>query len=239
MLEKYKKISIIIPCYNEQATIEKILEKVMKAAVCGLEKEVILIDDYSRDGTKEILKKYEKKRGFKVIYHKKNEGKGAALRDGISRSTGDVVLVQDADLEYDPGEYELLLEPILTDRADVVYGSRFMGGRPHRVVYYWHYVMNKFLTTLSNMLTNLNLSDMETCYKVFKGKLIRELGKKLSANQFGFEPEVTARVAKIKGIRVYEVGISYYGRTYEEGKHINWRDGVKAIFEIIKYNLWS
>lgn len=234
---KVKKLSIVIPCYNESKTIEKLLRLVEKVEIGNIKKEIIIVDDGSKDGTREILEKYRTKNGYLVIFHEKNKGKGGALKTGFLKSTGEIVLVQDADLEYDPNEYQLLLEPILEDKADVVYGSRFMGGRPHRVVYYWHSVMNKTLTTFSNMLTNINLTDMETCYKVVKGDIIRALASKLESQRFGIEPEITAKLAKIKGIRFYEVGISYYGRTYEEGKHINWKDGVRAIWEIIKFNL--
>lgn len=234
----YRKLTIIIPCYNERRTITELLEKVLKADSCRLKKEIIIVDDGSRDGTRKILKKYKIRKNFKIIFQKKNMGKGAALRTGFLKSTGDVVLVQDADLEYDPSEYPLLLEPIISNRADVVYGSRFMGGRPHRVVYYWHSVMNNLLTTFSNMMTNINLTDMETCYKVVRGDIIRRLATDLQSNRFGFEPEITARLSKVKGIRFYEVGVSYYGRTYNEGKHINWIDGLKAIWEIIKYNVF-
>lgn len=237
-MKKYKLLSIVIPCYNESKTIEKIVEKVINANSCGLDKEVIIVDDGSKDGTRDILQKFRSKKNFKIIFHKKNTGKGGALKTGFKVSLGDIVLVQDADLEYDPSEYSLLLEPILTERADVVYGSRFMGGRPHRVVYFWHSVMNSMLTTFSNMMTNINLTDMETCYKVFRGNIIRKVASRLESQRFGFEPEVTARLAKIKNIRFYEVGISYYGRTYSEGKHINWIDGVKAVYEIIKYNVF-
>lgn len=238
MKNMINKISIIIPCYNESTTINELLSKVIKADSCGLEKEIIVVDDGSKDGTKKILEKYKKVKGFKIIFQKINKGKGAALRSGFLISTGDIVLIQDADLEYDPDEYPLLLEPIISNRADVVYGSRFMGGRPHRVVYYWHSVMNNFLTTFSNMMTNINLTDMETCYKVVRGDMIRRLATDLQSNRFGFEPEITARLSKVKGIRFYEVGVSYYGRTYNEGKHINWIDGLKAIWEIIKYNVF-
>jgi len=233
----YRKLSIVIPCYNEKRTITELLQKVLKADSCGLKKEIIIVDDGSRDGTRKILEKYRTRKNFKIIFQKKNMGKGAALRTGFLQSTGDIVLIQDADLEYDPGEYPLLLDPIISNRADVVYGSRFMGGRPHRVVYYWHSVMNNLLTIFSNMMTNINLTDMETCYKVVKGDIIRGLAPSLQSNRFGFEPEITARLSKIKGIRFYEVGVSYYGRTYNEGKHINWIDGLKAIFEIVKYNV--
>jgi len=234
-----KKLSIVIPCYNESRTIEVLLSKVLKADTLGLTKEIIIVDDHSTDGCREILKKYQNQPGFIIYFQPKNQGKGSALKKGFQLSTGDIVLIQDADLEYDPNEYPLLLEPIISDRADVVYGSRFLGSKPHRVVYYWHSVMNNFLTTFSNMLTNINLTDMETCYKVFKGDIIRKLASNLDSQRFGFEPEITARLAKIKNIRFYEVGISYYGRTYEEGKHINYLDGLKAVWQIIKYNLFS
>lgn len=235
---EFKKLSVVIPCYNEKNTIEELLHKVDLADCFGMVKEVIIVDDGSKDGTRNILKKYETKHNFKIIFHKKNTGKGGALKTGFKASTGDVVLVQDADLEYDPSEYPLLLEPIVTNRADVVYGSRFMGGRPHRVVYFWHSVMNTMLTLFSNMMTNINLTDMETCYKVFRGDVIRSIAPNLESDRFGFEPEITARLSKIKDIRFYEVGVSYYGRTYGEGKHINWIDGVKAVLEIIKYNVF-
>jgi glycosyltransferase involved in cell wall biosynthesis len=234
-----KKLSIIIPCYNEIRTIDILISRVLKAPVLDLKKEIIIIDDYSTDGCREILEKYKNKPGFTVFFQPKNQGKGSALKKGFQLSTGDIVIIQDADLEYDPNEYPFLLEPILDNRADVVYGSRFMGDKPHRVVYYWHSVMNNFLTTFSNMLTNINLTDMETCYKTFKGDLIRDLAGKLQSKRFGFEPEITARLAKTKNIRFYEVGISYYGRTYEEGKHIGYLDGLKAIWQIVKYNLFS
>lgn len=233
----YKKLSVVIPCYNESKTIEELVKKVLAANSCGLEKEIIIVDDGSKDGTRDILDKYIKNIDFKIIIHKKNSGKGGALKTGFAQTTGDIVLIQDADLEYDPSEYPILLSPIIENRADVVYGSRFMGGRPHRVVYYWHSVMNSFLTTFSNMMTNINLTDMETCYKVFKGDIIRKIAPKLESQRFGFEPEITAKLSKIKNIRFYEVGISYYGRTYDEGKHINWRDGLKAFWEIFKYNV--
>jgi glycosyltransferase involved in cell wall biosynthesis len=233
----YQSISIVIPCYNEHRTIEELLKKVVAAPVLGLTKEIIIVDDCSTDGSQKILRKYQKKAGFVIHFQNKNQGKGSALKKGFSLSHGDIVLIQDADLEYDPNEYPLMIAPIIGDQADVVYGSRFMGGKPHRVVYYWHSVMNRFLTTLSNMLTNINLTDMETCYKVFRGDLARHLALELQSRRFGFEPEITARLSKIKKIRFYEVGISYYGRTYEEGKHINFKDGLKAIAQIIKYNL--
>ncbi len=234
---QFKKISIVIPCFNEAKTIGELIGKVQSSDTLGLEKEIIIIDDGSNDNSSEILNKYINKSGFKIVIQTKNYGKGSALKKGFEISTGDIVLVQDADLEYDPSEYPLLLQPILENKADVVYGSRFLGGRPHRVVYFWHSVMNSLLTTFSNMLTNINLTDMETCYKVFKGDLIRRVAKQLVSKRFGFEPEITARLAKIKDIRFYEVGVSYYGRTYKDGKHIGLKDGIKAIWEIFKFNL--
>ena len=206
-----------------------------------LEKEIIIVDDGSTDKTPERIKdfitKYTGSVKISTIFKNKNQGKGAALKDGFSKSTGDIVLVQDADLEYNPDDYPIMLEPFLKNAADVVYGSRFISNRPHRVLYFWHYQINLFLTVLSNMLTNLNLTDMETGFKAFKGELIRKIANKLESHRFGFEPEVTARIAKIKELKIYEVGISYSGRTYSEGKKIGWRDGVKALWEIIKYNL--
>lgn len=234
---QFKKLSIVIPCFNEAKTIGELIGKVQSSDTLGLEKEIIIIDDGSNDNSSEILNKYINKSGFKIVIQTKNYGKGSALKKGFEISTGDIVLVQDADLEYDPSEYPLLLQPILENKADVVYGSRFLGGRPHRVVYFWHSVMNSLLTTFSNMLTNINLTDMETCYKVFKGDLIRRVAKQLVSKRFGFEPEITARLAKIKDIRFYEVGVSYYGRTYKDGKHIGLKDGIKAIWEIFKFNL--
>ena len=233
-----KTLSIIIPCFNESATIRELLDRVINSDCCGLLKEIILVDDGSTDKTRQILSKI-KNEAVKVILQDKNMGKGWAVKTGMLASNGDVVLIQDADLEYDPGEYTILLEPLLSDRADVVYGSRFMGGRPHRVVYYWHAVLNTLLTSFSNMLTNINLTDMETCYKVFRGDLARKIALNLKSKRFGFEPEVTAKLSKINNIRIYEVGISYYGRTYAEGKHINWVDGLRAFFEIIRFNLFD
>ena len=226
------KLSIVIPCYNEKNTIDKIVAAVRASTVES--KEIIVVDDCSTDGTRDILKERIESQVSKVIYHEVNKGKGAALRTGFQAATGDVVVVQDADLEYDPREYQLLIEPIAGGQADVVFGSRFMGGRPHRVVYFWHMLGNKFLTLLSNMFTNINLTDMETCYKMFRREVIQ--GIKLEEDRFGFEPEVTAKVAR-GGFRIYEVGISYYGRTYAEGKKISWRDGFRAIYAILKYNL--
>jgi len=234
---KKRVLTVVIPCYNEEKTIAEIVERVEKADSLGLKKEIIVVDDESKDKSRKILKEMEAKKGIVVVYKEKNEGKGSALKTGFLRSKGDVVLVQDADLEYDPSEYPVLLEPILADKADVVYGSRFQSGKPHRVVYYWHALMNKMLTMMSNIFTNIDLTDMETCYKVFRGDLIRKIAPKLESERFGFEPEITARLSKVDGIRFYEVGISYYGRTYKEGKKITWRDGCKAIYEIFYYNV--
>jgi glycosyltransferase involved in cell wall biosynthesis len=234
-----KTLSIIIPAYNEKEFIEKTIEKVLKADTLGLKKEIIVIDDGSTDGTKKILKKIEKiykNKYLKIIYKNKNDGKGAALKVGFLQSKGDIVLIQDADLEYNPDDYPRLLLPFLTNDADVVYGSRFISDKPHRVLYFWHYLGNLFLTFFSNALTNLNFTDIETGYKAFKGNLIRKIALTLESKRFGFEPEITAKIAKIKGLKIFEVGISYWGRTYEEGKKINWIDGVKAFWEIIKYH---
>jgi glycosyltransferase involved in cell wall biosynthesis len=213
-------LSIIIPCYNEKDTIETVIKAVCDAPVP--KKEIIVVDDYSTDGTRELLENKVKSQVTKILYHERNSGKGAALRTGIKSACGDIIIIQDADLEYDPQEYPLVIEPFLRHKADVVYGSRFQGAGPHRVVYYWHRVGNWVLTTLSNMFTNLNLTDMETCYKAFKREIIQQI--EIKENHFGFEPEVTAKIAKRKCV-VYEVGISYYGRTYAEGKKINWKDG--------------
>jgi glycosyltransferase involved in cell wall biosynthesis len=228
-----KKLSIIIPAYNEKDTIEEILKLVKAVDLKGIEKEIIVVDDGSKDGTREILKNTA---GIKYIFHEKNMGKGGALKTGFLAATGDILMIQDADLEYDPNEYVRLLAPILSGRADVVYGSRFIGGDPHRVLYVYHHLANKFLTALSNLLSGLNLTDMETCYKVFKKEVIDSFKDKLESKRFGIEPELTARVAKGKW-KIYEIGISYYGRTYEEGKKINWKDGFSAIWQIIKFNL--
>ncbi len=225
------KVSIVIPCYNEKNTIAKIVEAVRSAPVEN--KEIIVIDDGSNDGTQTLLR--EKLSGAidQIIYHPVNRGKGAALRAGFEAASGDIILVQDADLEYSPEEYPVLLEPIISGKADAVFGSRFMGGRPHRVVFFWHMVGNRFLTLLSNMFTNLNLTDLETGYKAFRAPLIKSI--QIEENRFGFEPEITAKLAK-KRCRIYEVGISYYGRTYEEGKKVGWRDGLRALYVIVKYN---
>jgi glycosyltransferase involved in cell wall biosynthesis len=226
------KVSIIIPCYNEKSTVEKIVEAVRSAPLES--KEIILVDDCSEDGTQTILKETISPMVDRIIYHPVNRGKGAALRSGFAAATGDIVLVQDADLEYNPEDYPLVLEPLLSGKADVVFGSRFMGGRPHRVLFFWHMVGNKFLTLLSNMFTNLNLTDMETGSKAFKASLIKSI--QIEEDRFGIEPEIVAKLART-GCKIYEVGISYSGRTYKEGKKINWKDGFRAIYAIVKYNL--
>ena len=237
-MRKIKKLSIVIPCYNEKNTIEKILDEVFAVNLGKTDKEVIIVDDGSSDGTRELLKKIAgSNKRIELIFQETNQGKGAALKKGILESTGDVVVIQDADLEYDPKEYKRLLYPIERGQADVVYGSRFIGGEPHRIIYYRNQVANKFLTFLSNLFTGLNLTDMETCYKMMSGDLARRLAKDLRAQRFGFEPEITARIAKSK-VRVYEIGISYYGRSKEEGKKIGFRDGLRAIWEIIKFNVF-
>jgi glycosyltransferase involved in cell wall biosynthesis len=227
------KLSIIVPCYNEKSTIREVIDAVLAAPYD--DKEIIIVDDCSKDGTKEVLLEEIEPLVHQILFHKVNQGKGAALRTGIQAATGDIVLIQDADLEYDPQEYPNLVEPILRNKADVVYGSRFMGSQPHRVLYFWHSVGNMLLTVLSNMFTNLNLTDMETCYKVFRREIIQ--GISIQENRFGFEPEITAKIAKLE-CRIFEVGISYYGRTYKEGKKIGWKDGIRAIYCIIKYNLF-
>lgn len=227
------KLSIIIPCYNENNTIKDLIGAVKKSTVP--EKEIIVVDDGSTDGTREHLLSLQDSE-VKVIFHDFNKGKGAALRTGFQQATGDICIVQDADLEYDPREFPLVIQPIIEGKADVVFGSRFQGGRPHRVVYFWHRIGNGVLTLLSNFFTDLDLSDMETCYKAFRSEVIKSIN--IRENRFGFEPEVTAKVAR-KNLRIYEVGISYYGRTYNEGKKIGWRDGFRAIYCILKYNIWS
>ncbi|GAA4048194.1 glycosyltransferase family 2 protein [Flavobacterium chungnamense] len=235
-----KKLSIIIPIYNEEATIHLILDKIKNVSLPNnIEKEIIIIDDCSTDNSKTKIEVYIESNtelDIKFYQHNKNKGKGAAIHTGISKATGDFTIIQDADLEYNPEEYSILLQPVLDGFADVVYGSRFMGGNAHRVLFFWHTIGNRFLTFLSNMFSNLNLTDMETCYKLFNTKILQSLN--LNERRFGFEPEVTIKVSRIKKIRMYEVGISYYGRTYEEGKKINWKDGVHAIYCIIKYGLF-
>ncbi len=227
------QISVVIPVYNEVSTIREI---VVRVQAVDLDKEIIIVDDGSTDGTRELLQEITLSQdNVRVLYHDRNQGKGAALRTGFEGATGDIVIIQDADLEYDPREYPVLLEPILDGRADVVYGSRFLGG-PHRVLFFWHYLGNKFLTLLSNALTNLNLTDMETCYKVFKREILNDI--QLKSNRFGFEPEFTAKIAK-RGFRIYETSISYSGRTYAEGKKIGWKDGVKAIFAILWFRFFD
>lgn len=226
------KLSVVMPCYNEVGTIEQIVNTMLAAPFS--DKEIIIVDDGSTDGTAEILKKKIESKVSRVIYQHINQGKGAALRQGISLATGDIVIIQDADLEYDPFEYPKILQPIIDNKADVVFGSRFVGSEAHRVVYFWHRLGNGLITLISNMFTNLTLTDIETCYKAFRRDIIQSIT--IEENRFGFEPEITAKISKIK-CRIYEVGISYYGRTYEEGKKINWKDGLRALYCIIKYNL--
>jgi glycosyltransferase involved in cell wall biosynthesis len=233
------KLSVIIPAYNEAKTIHHILNKVAAVQLINnIEKEVVIVNDCSTDDTKQAIETYissQKLPGLVLVNHETNKGKGAALHTGIEKATGDFIIIQDADLEYDPAEYNILLKPVIDGFADVVYGSRFMGGNPHRILFFWHSIGNKVLTSLSNMFTNLNLTDMETCYKLFRADIIK--GIKLKEKRFGFEPEVTAKISRQPNIRIYEVGISYYGRTYAEGKKINWKDGFRAIYCILKYNL--
>lgn len=234
-----KVLSVIIPVYNEENTILKILNELEKVILINnIKKEYILVNDCSTDNSKNIIDQYiidNKDVNAKLFSHSKNKGKGAALKTGINECTGDFIIVQDADLEYDPNEFNLLLKPVIDGLADVVYGSRFIGGKPHRILFFWHTIGNNFLTFLSNLFTNLNLSDMETCYKLFKSEFLKNID--LKENRFGFEPEITAKVSRIPKVRIYEVGISYYGRTYDEGKKIGWRDGFRAIYCILKYNL--
>jgi glycosyltransferase involved in cell wall biosynthesis len=225
------RLTVVIPVYNEVHTLLSLIDRVQAVA---LDKEIVLVDDCSTDGTRDLLRSTAFPDNVRVLYHERNQGKGAALRTGFAAATGDVVIVQDADLEYDPQEYPKLLAPIADGRADVVFGSRFAGGETHRVLYFWHYLGNKFLTLCSNAFTNLNLTDMETCYKVFRREVIQQIT--VEENRFGFEPEITAKVARLR-LRIYEVGISYDGRTYEEGKKIGWKDGLRAIWCIVKYNL--
>lgn len=232
-------MSIVIPVFNEEKFIGTTIETVLASETFGLTKEIIVVDDGSTDNTVKIIKQKINNSNIHLILNGPNKGKGASLKEGFLNATGDIVIIQDADLEYDPSDYPALLEPFIKDNADVVYGSRFISDRPHRVLYFWHFVANSMLTTLSNIFTNLNISDMETGYKVFRGDIIRSIAPKLESKRFGFEPEITARISKIKNVSVYEVGISYRGRTYEEGKKIGWKDGVFAVWEIIKYNVFS
>ena len=227
------QLSIIIPCYNECTTILQLIDKVRSSPVDS--KEIIVVDDGSVDGTSELLQDLEAASDLKILFHSQNMGKGAALRTGFAAAGGEICIVQDADLEYDPQEFPLVIQPIIDGKADVVFGSRFLSGRPHRVVYFWHRVGNGFLTLLSNIFTDLNLTDMETCYKAFKRDVIQSI--RICENRFGFEPEITAKIAR-RNLRIYEVGISYYGRTYSEGKKIGWKDGIRAIYCILKYNIW-
>ena len=229
------KVSIVIPCFNEIGTIDSALKKVLEVPLV-LEKEIIVVDDFSSDGTREYLRSMERDNTFKIIFHPHNQGKGAALRTGFKNSSGDIILIQDADLEYDPNDYHKLLKPFFENKADVVYGSRFIGGDSHRVLFFWHSLGNRFLTFLSNIFTNLNFTDMEVCYKVFRRQILEKI--ELQENRFGFEPEFTAKISRLN-CRIYEVGISYSGRTYKEGKKINWKDGVRAIYVILKYGIFK
>ncbi len=237
-MKEIKTLSIVIPCYNEKNTIHTILEEVEKVDLGTIQKEIVIVDDFSKDGTRDILEELKKTGKYKIIFQEVNQGKGAALKRGFIESTGDAVIVQDADLEYDPEDYKKLLYAMYRGDGDVVYGSRFIGGEPRRVIYFSHEIANKVLTFLSNLFSGLNITDMETCYKLFDGKLIREIAPHLESKRFGFEPEITARVAK-KKVKIFEVGISYYGRTKEEGKKIGIKDGFAALKEIVKYNLFT
>ena len=233
-------LSIIIPVFNEENTIIQLLTAVINSKIGDLNKELIIIDDKSNDSTIKLIENFidkNKNTKIKLYKNKVNSGKGYSISQGINNSSGDILIFQDADLEYDPNEYNTLIKPILDNKADVVYGSRFRGSKPHRILFFWHTLGNQFLTFISNMFTNLNLSDMETCYKVFKREIITQIN--ITENRFGMEPEITAKISRIKGIRIYEVGISYYGRTYEEGKKIGWKDGVRAIYAILKHNLFK
>ncbi len=236
-----KKLSIVIPVYNEDKSVHEILDLVRAVKLINdIEKEIIIVNDASTDNTQAVLEAYREAHpndGIQLYEHKENKGKGAALHTGIACASGEYLIIQDADLEYDPQEYNLLLKPVIKGVADVVYGSRFAGGTPHRILFFWHSIGNKFLTMTSNMFTNLNLSDMETCYKLFRTDIIQNI--KLKENRFGFEPEVTAKLSRVPNLRIYEVGISYYGRTFEEGKKIGWRDGFRAIYCVLKYNIWD
>jgi glycosyltransferase involved in cell wall biosynthesis len=235
------KLSIVIPAYNEGATIHLILDKIKAVQLInGIEKEIIIVNDCSKDNTEESIQNYiasNSSLNIRYLKHEVNKGKGAALHTGIKSATGDYTIIQDADLEYDPAEYNILLKPIMDGFADIVYGSRFIGGKPHRILFFWHTIGNRFLTFMSNMFTNLNLTDMETCYKLFKTEMIQNIS--LLENRFGFEPEITAKISRIPNIRIYEVGISYYGRTYAEGKKIGWKDGFRALYCITKYGLFK
>lgn len=241
MQNTFSKLSIIIPAYNEGSTVHLILDKIKAVKLPhDISKELIIVNDFSTDDTEEAIQRYQQNNpeiDIKYFKHEVNQGKGAALHTGITKATGEYLVIQDADLEYDPEEYHHLLKPILNGNADVVYGSRFMGHNPHRILFFWHSIGNKFLTTLSNMFTNLNLTDMETCYKMFRTDIIQNV--KLKEKRFGFEPEVTAKISRVPQIRIYEVGISYYGRTYADGKKIGAADGFRAIYSILKYNIWA
>jgi len=240
-INEIRKLSIIIPAYNEEKTILEILKKVCDVELSNnISREILVINDCSNDRTGKIVEDFliaNPNLDIKYFKHESNQGKGAAIQTGISHATGDYLVIQDADLEYDPDEYNNLLGPVIKSSAEVVYGSRFIGGKPHRILFFWHRIGNMFLTLFSNLFTNLNLTDMETCYKLFKADIIKSI--ELKEKRFGFEPEVTARISRIPDIKIYEVGISYYGRTYKEGKKINWKDGFHALYIIVKYNLWQ